>query len=144
MIARCGVPSWGVSTILPDCAMTIAPEPDPDARQYATDGAAGPGNDRPPPRRGELPVALKRRDDRYASAPAAAVCSPAGDESCGDVSARGRRLRLAPAVQLELVSGGEGPGPEVVWASLPDRSRELVLALLARLIDTGAVKEGEG
>jgi hypothetical protein len=44
-------------------------------------------------------------------------------------------------VQLELVSGREGPGPEVVWASLPERAREQVLVLLARLIDTGAVAE---
>src|SRR5450755_4010402 len=131
MIARCGVPSWGVSTIRFDCAMTIAPEPDPDVRQHATDGAAGRGNDRQPPHRGELRLALGRRDDRYASAPAAVVCSPAGGEFCGDASARGRRLRLAGPVQLELVSAGAGPGPEVVWASL------------ARLIDTGAVEQPE-
>src|SRR4249920_2882140 len=138
MIARCRVPSWGVSRILAHCAMTIAPEPDPDARQRATDGAAGTENDRPPPHRGELLLVSGRRDDPHASAPAAAVSSPAVGESCGDASARGRRLRLAPPVQLELVSAGEGPGPEVVWASLPQRSREMVLALLARLIDTGA------
>jgi hypothetical protein len=144
MIARCRVPSWGLSTILSHCAMTIAPEPDPDARQHATDGAAGPENDRPPPHRGELRLVSGRRDDPYARAPAAAVCSPAGGESCGDASARGRRLRLAPPVQLELVSAGESPGPQVVWASLPQRSGEIVLALLARLIDAGAVEEVEG
>jgi hypothetical protein len=144
MIARCRVPSWDVSTILPHCAMTIAPEPDPDARQRATDGAAGPENDRPPPHRGELLLVSGRRDDPHVSAPTAAVSSPAGGESSGDASAWGRRLRLAPPVQLELVSGGEGPGPEVVWASLPQRSREMVLALLARLIDTGAVEDVEG
>jgi hypothetical protein len=44
---------------------------------------------------------------------------------------------LAPPVQLELISAAQGPGPNVVWASLPQRSREIVLALLARLIDTG-------
>ena len=140
MIARCRVPSWGVSRIRPDCAMTMAPEPDPDARGRASDGAAGPENDRQPPRRGELWLVSGRRDDPHASATAAAVSSPAGGSS-GDASARGRRLRLAPPVQLELVPAGEGPGPEVVWASLPQRSREMVLALLARLIDTGAVEE---
>ncbi len=144
MIELCGVSSWGVSTILSHCAMTMAPKPDPDARQRATDGAAGRENDRPPPLRGELLLVSGRRDDPYTSAPAAAVSSPVGGESCGDASACGRRLRMAPPVQLELVLGGEGPGPEVVWASLPQRSREMVLTLLARLIDTGAVEEVEG
>jgi hypothetical protein len=56
-----------------------------------------------------------------------------------------RRLRTAPPAQLELVSVREGPGPEVVWASLPDRVRESVLVLLARLIGVGAVdEEGAG
>jgi len=45
-------------------------------------------------------------------------------------------------VQLEFVSGRQGPGPEVVWASLPERCRDAVLVLLARLIDSGAF-EGE-
>ncbi len=67
-----------------------------------------------------------------------------GLEGEGGAGAPARRLRLAAAVQLELVSAGEGPGPGVVWASLPQRSREIVLALLARLIDTGAVREVEG
>ncbi len=142
MIARCRVPSWGLSTILPDCDMTMAPEPDPDSRQRATDGVAGPENDRRP-HPGELRLASGRRADPRASARPAGS-SPAGGESCGGASARGRRLRLAPAVQLELVSAGEGPGPEVVWASLPHRSREMVLALLARLIDSGAVEGVEG
>jgi len=48
---------------------------------------------------------------------------------------------MAAPVQLELVSGRQGPGPEVVWASLPERCREAVLVLLARLIDSGAVEE---
>ena len=55
-----------------------------------------------------------------------------------------RRLRLAAPVQLELVSGREGPRPEVVWASLPERTRETVLVLLARLIGSGAIEEPEG
>ena len=141
MIARCCVLSWGVSTILAHCAMTMSPEPDPDAPQRATDGAAGLENDRPPPHRGELRLVSPRRD-RYPSVAAAAALPPAGGESASDASARARRLRLAAPVQLELVSAGEGPAPEVVWASLPQRSREMVLALLARLIDSGAVEEG--
>jgi hypothetical protein len=32
----------------------------------------------------------------------------------------------------------------LVWATLPEQAREQVLVLLARLIDTGAVAEGEG
>jgi hypothetical protein len=145
MIARCRVPSWGVSRIPPDCTMTIAPQPDPDARQRATDGAAGLENDRPPPHRGELRLVSGRRDDPHASGPAAAVCaSVEGESSSGGASARGRRLRVAAPVQLELVSAGEGPAPEVIWASLAQRSREIVLVLLARLIDTGAVEELEG
>ena len=121
--------------------MTMAPEPDPDPRRRASDGAAGAESVRQSPRRGELWLVSGRRDDPHASARAAAVCSPAGGGCSGDASARGRRLRLAAPVQLELVSAGEGPGPEVVWASLPQRSREMVLVLLARLIDTGAVEE---
>jgi len=55
-----------------------------------------------------------------------------------------RRLRVAPPVQLELVSDREGPKPEAVWASLPEQARGAVLVLLARLIGAGAVEqEGE-
>jgi len=141
MTVRCRVPSWGVSTIPPEYAMTIAPEPDPDACQRATDGAAGLENDRPPPDRRELRLVSPPRDRHPSGAAAAAALPPAGGESCSAASARARRLRLAAPVQLELVSAREGPAPEVVWASLPQRSREIVLALLARLIDTGAVEQ---
>ncbi len=51
------------------------------------------------------------------------------------------RLRLAASVQLELVCDGQDRQPEVVWASLPERTREAVLVLLARLIDAGGVDE---
>jgi hypothetical protein len=64
-----------------------------------------------------------------------------GREPSGGASAAARRLRTAAPVQLELVSGRQGPGPEVVWGSLPERCREAVLVLLARLIDAGAVEE---
>ena len=121
----------------------MAAEPDPDARRRANDRAAGAENDRQLPRRGELRLVSARRDDPHPTV-AAAAALPAGGGSCGDASARGRRLRLAAPVQLELVSAGEGLGPAVVWASLPQRSREMVLALLARLIDSGAVEEGGG
>lgn len=66
-----------------------------------------------------------------------------GREPEGGASAAARRLRTAAPVQLELVSGRHGAGPEVVWASLPERCREAVLVLLARLIDSGAVEQGE-
>jgi len=125
MIACCGVSSWGVSRIRAACEMTMAAEPDPDARRRATDGAAGGENDRQPPRRGELRLVSARRGDPRPSAAAAAVCSPAGGGSSSGASAWGRRLRLAPPMQLELVSAGEGPAPEVVWASLPQPSREM-------------------
>ncbi|HUL46703.1 MAG TPA: hypothetical protein VLV25_06365 [Steroidobacteraceae bacterium] len=59
----------------------------------------------------------------------------------GGVGASARRLRLAPPVQLELVAVGERPAPEAVWGSLPERSRQTVLILLARLIDSGAVEQ---
>ena len=143
MTARCRVPSCGVSTIAPHYAMTIvAPEPDPDAPQRATDGAAGLENDQPPPHRRELRLVSSPRD-RHPSGAAAAALPPAGGESCSAASARARRLRLAAPVRLELVSADEGPAPEVVWASLPQRSRELVLALLARLIDSSTVEQGD-
>ncbi|MGO9750754.1 MAG: hypothetical protein ACLP8S_13405 [Solirubrobacteraceae bacterium] len=80
-----------------------------------------------------------------------AITSPQPDpEACRRASASatvggaGRaagRLRLAGSVQLELVCGRQGPRPEVVWGSLPERTREAVLVLLARLIDAGAVDE---
>ena len=105
MIAAECVPSWGASTIRRVCGMTItAPESEPDTRERASDspaavdGVAG-GGDRSSPGCGELRlVAAAQRDD---ARPVAAA----------------RRLRAAPPVQLELVSGREGPGPELVWAS---------------------------
>ena len=125
MIVAFGVPSWGVSTIRRLGVMTIsAPEPDPDRRERPSDALVG-GADRSAPSRGGLRLvgAAGRGDPRGVGA--------------------ARRLRTAPPVQLELVSKRDGPGPEVVWASLPDQARERVLVLLARLIDTGAVaREG--
>jgi len=102
--------------------MTItAPEPEPeprDLRLLAAGGADGSGR-----------------------IPAADVRLPSeGRKPSGGASAA-RRLRTAAPVQLELVSGRQGAGPEVVWASLPERCREAVLVLLARLIDSGAVEE---
>ena len=118
------VPSWGVSRIRRLGVMTIpAPEPDPGSSERASDASAG-GDERVASGRGELRLVAER----------------AGSRAVG----RARRLRAAPPVQLELVSGGEGPGPEVVWASLPEHAREQVLVLLARLIDTGAVADEEG
>ena len=120
---RFGVSSWGVSRIPRLGVMTIsAPEPDPDSSERASDAFAG-GTD-------------------LVGAGGAAGCGwwRAERAGRGGVGA-GRRLRTAPPVQLELVSGREGPGPEVVWASLPEQAREQVLVLLARLIDTGAVAE---
>jgi hypothetical protein len=123
MIFALVVPSWGVSRIRRLGVMTIpAPESDPGSSERASDASAG-GDGRVASGRGELRlVAVAERD---------------GSRAVGGT----RRLRAAPPVQLELVSGREGPGPEVVWASLPERAREQVLVLLARLIDTGAVAE---
>ena len=121
--------------------MTIpASEPDPHARGRASpnvaaasaDGGARSAVDGAGP-------AVPRREDPGAVGKAATACSPGGAASWGGVPAR--RLRTAPPVQLELVAAGAGPEPEVVWASLPERSREAVLVLLARLIDSGAVEE---
>ena len=118
------VPSWGVSRIQRLGVMTIpAPEPDPGSSERASDAFAG-GDERVASGRGELRLATEW----------------AGSGAVG----RARRLRAAPPVQLELVSGGEGAGPGVVWASLPEHAREQVLVLLARLIDTGAVADEEG
>ena len=90
------------------------------------------------------PLPREHASDAASVADAAAVAD--GSEWSVEGGARGlvRRLRLAPPVQLELVSGRQGPAPEVVWASLPERSREQVLVLLARLIDSGCVEEREG
>jgi len=123
MIFASCVPSWDVSRIRRLGVMTIpAPEPDPGSSKRASDASAG-GYERVASGGGELRlVAVTKRD---------------GSRAVGGT----RRLRAAPPVQLELVSGGEGPGPRVVWASLPEQAREQVLVLLARLIDTGAVAE---
>jgi hypothetical protein len=123
VIVTFGASSWGVSRIRGLGVMTMsAPEPDPDRRERASDAVAR-GIDRSLSARGGLWLAgaVERDDPRGVGA--------------------GRRLRTAPPVQLELVSGREGPGPEVVWASLPEPARERVLVLLARLIDTGAVAQ---
>jgi hypothetical protein len=53
----------------------------------------------------------------------------------------GRRLRLAPAVQLALACEPEGSRRVDVWATLPEPTREAVLVLLARLIDAGSVED---
>ena len=122
MIAAGGVPSWGASTIRPLCGMTIpAPEPESRDLRLLTAGGAD-GSHR-------IPLA----DVRLPSE---------GRKPSGGASAAAIRLRTVAPVQLEFVSGRQGPGPEVVWASLPERCREAVLVLLARLIDSGAF-EGE-
>lgn len=147
MIAAWRVPSWGASTLRPHGGMTI-PRSEPDPQACASGGAtlgdalAG-GGDRSARGRGEL--RLVSAGDR--DGPDAIVDADAGrSKELGPSSdaSRVRRLRLAAPVQLELVSGREGPQPEVVWASLPERAREAVLVLLARLIGSGAVEEGEG
>ena len=103
--------------------MTItAPEPEPEPRDLRLLAAGGPDGS------GRIPAADVRLPSERRG-------------SSGGASAAARRLRTAAPVQLELVSGRPGPGPEVVWASLPERCREAVLVLLARLIDSGAVEE---
>jgi hypothetical protein len=127
MIFASVVPSWGVSRIRRLGVMMIpAPEPDPGSSERGSDASAG-GDEWVASGRGELRlVAVAERD---------------GSRAAGGT----RRLRAAPPVQLELVSSREGPGPEVVWGTLPEQAREQVLVLLARLIGVGAVdEEGAG
>jgi len=123
--------------------MTITtPEPEPPTRERASDSAAAvaAGGERSAPARGELVLlGARERKDGRAVPEAAAGSSPGGLAPASGAPAR--RLRLAPPVQLELVSEREGPRPEVVWASLPERTREAVLMLLARLIGAGAVEQ---
>jgi hypothetical protein len=140
-LARC-LPSWGDSTIRPLGGMTIsAADPNPRARELASDRAAA-----IEPAAGggvRVPLVAPQRDDRPALPDAAAVSPAAGRAQSSGAAVPVRRLRLAAPVQLELVSGREGPRPEVVWACLPERSREAVLVLLARLIGSGAVEQPE-
>jgi len=105
------------------------------------DAVAG-GGDRSTRGRGEL--RLVSASDRGSLAIVDADAGRSEEPGPSRDASRLRRLRLAAPVQLELVSGREGPQPEVVWASLPERSREAVLVLLARLIGSGAVEEREG
>lgn len=125
---------------------TPASWPEPHARGRTSENPVAAGGlareeARSLPGGGELVgLAASERGDPRAGAEAAA--SPL--EGPGGTSAEARRLRLASPVQLELVSAGERPRPEVVWALLPERSREAVLLLLGRLIDSGAVEEVGG
>jgi hypothetical protein len=122
------------------CEMTSpAPESDSSARQSASDADDG---GRLAAGRGELRLlAAPRLEDPGAAAGAVAVRSAGGLGAAPGPRALARRLRAAPPVQLELVCGRRGDGPGVVWASLPERSREQVLVLLARLIDAGALEQ---
>ena len=119
MIAAGCVLSWGASTIRPLCGMTN-PAPEPESRDLRLLSAGGAD--------GWIPLADVRLGSERRG-------------SFGGASAAARWLRTAAPVQLELVSGRQGAGPEVVWASLPERCREAVLVLLARLIDSGVVEE---
>ena len=122
--------------------MTIsAAESDPRARELASDRAA---TIEPVAGGGLLvPLVAPQRDDRPAFADAGAVSPAAGSAQSSGAAAPVRRLRLAAPVQLELVSAREGPSPEVVWACLPEPSRDAVLVLLARLIGSGALEQPE-
>jgi len=142
--------SWRVSRIQFLDAMTIpVPEPEPTARERAgasvaaADAVAAAG-ERPVRGRAELRLLAEPEHAERGAIASAGATGLEGVGAADGASAPARRLRLPAPVQLALVSAGEGPGPEVVWASLPQRSREMVLALLARLIDTGAVGELEG
>lgn len=150
------VPSWGASTIA-RCGMTIpVPEPDPHACKRASgdeaavgdadaDADGGGGGERAVSGRGELRlVVAAERDDPRAVAELEAAPSPGELGPVRGACGPARRLRLAGPVQLELVCDRQGRGPELVWASLPEQSREAVLVLLARLIDVGAVEEEDG
>src|ERR1700756_2535876 len=115
-----------------------APESDPSAHQSASDADDG----RLAAGRSELRLlAVPGREDAGAAAGAVAV------RSAGELGvARGagvelQRLRAAPPVQLELVSGRRDDRLGVVWASFPAHSRERVLVLLTRLIDAGALEQ---
>jgi hypothetical protein len=65
------------------------------------------------------------------------------ERTAGDSGDRdgGRRLRVAPAVQLELACGPEETRSASVWEAMPAGTREAVLVVLARLIGVGAVEE---
>lgn len=52
-----------------------------------------------------------------------------------------RLLTIVASGQLELLPAVCDPAPAVVWASLPERNRDTVLALLGRLIAAGAVDD---
>jgi hypothetical protein len=51
-----------------------------------------------------------------------------------------RVLRIAPARQLALFTGQEGPAGG--WDALPEQARAEVLVLLARIIARGVVAAG--
>jgi hypothetical protein len=67
----------------------------------------------------------------------------ASDSAPAGAEPGARRLRLAPELQLELVCEPEGSRRANVWVALPEQTREAVLVLLARLIDAGAVEQGD-
>jgi hypothetical protein len=55
-----------------------------------------------------------------------------------------RALRIAAPVQLGLDLSDVPPSPQERWPALPEKRRAEVLALLARLIARGIVKEAAG
>lgn len=121
---------------------------DPSARERVRDSAAGSGGpavdgdqrsvggSRPGRAGLRLVAARDRGADR--GAPAAAAADDGGPASASPE--RVRRLRIAPPLQLELgLAREESSRAAVVWADLPEPTRQAVLVVLARLISAGAI-----
>jgi hypothetical protein len=122
---------------------------DPNARERVSDsatvsgGLAVDGDQRSVggSRTGRADLRLLAAPDHGADrdAPVAAAADDVGPASASPE--RVRRLRIAPPLQLELGLAREESRAAVVWADLPEPTRQAVLVVLARLISAGAIDE---
>jgi hypothetical protein len=134
------VVSWVVLRIGVACSMAIAaPQPGSHPSPRVSDGGdvvgvAAVAADQ----EGSVGVPRPGRDElRLVAAPGRDGLHAGANGGGGPL----RRLRVAPALQLELVCGQQDPRAGVVWAGLPERARQSVLVVLARLIGAGAIDE---
>lgn len=149
---RAAVPSGGVSRIGVACGTTITAvsggcEPtaaDRAAYRHVSGTFDSKARDRvgdePPVGNGLAVEQPARRVELRLVVDSDGAVAASGDHAAASGES-GRRLRVAPPVQLELACESGESRSAAVWAGLPATTREAVLVLLARLIGAGAIEE---